>query len=359
MARSASVGLLLALLAGCATPSSDAPDSAPTDWEQDLARLDQAVKATATWADADPRAWTRRAAHAGALADRARHRGSLDDFAAAEAALDQAFAAAAEGSGPWLQKASLDASLHRFSAAQEAANKVLSGVVVSDEDRSVALGLLGRIALERDDLDLATEHLTAAHELDPTPTAWANLAVLEQKTGDLAAAEAHWRAASSACDCAGERFDGWVQLQRGLVHLDDDRPADALVWFTDAEARYSGDWVFQEHRAEALASTGQLAEADAEYARAIATVRDAEVLGAWAGVKRSLGEDELADSLIAEARAGFEAALDRFPEAAAGHAVDFFVEHGPAERALQAARADAEARPTADRLARVKELEAR
>lgn len=342
MARAAGVLAAVGLVgaAGCA----GAPP-VPTAWERDLATFDREIAAATAWAAAEPASWLREEHLADALATRARHRGSLDDFEAADAALERAFAAAAPGAGPWLAKARLDLSLHRFGAARAAAGRALDAVLVPDPVRGEALAVIGRAALEQGELDVARDALTRSAAAAASPLALANLAVLA--TAEGAPAEEAWVAAREACACPGSRFDGWVSLQQGLVWLDADQPARALPWFEDAAARYDGDWVFDEHRAEALAAVGRLEEADAVYVATLARVRDPEVLAARASVVARLGDPALADALIDEARAGFLDAMDRFPEAASGHAAEFFAAHGPPEAAAEAARIEATNRPRA------------
>lgn len=318
------VALVAAL--GCRSPAPVA--EIPTDWETDRALYDQLVEARETYAQANPRAWLRTASLAETYAERARHTGDLTDFAAAEVALEDAFEQAAEGSGPVLAQARLDLSLHRFDTAIAGAEQALGAILVSTSDQAAARSIVGRAALELGDVARAGGELQRAHELDPTSRTWADLAVWHTATGDLQEAELAWDEARATCLCAGSRFDGWVALQRGLVPLDAGDPAEALPWFELAMERYSGDWVFQEHAAEALAATGRLEEADALYATAIATVRDPEVLAAWAEVRRELGDPAGADALIREARIGFLQAEAMYPEAMSAHASAFFEAYG-------------------------------
>ena len=318
------VALLVALM-GCQTST---PALVETDWERDRQTLDQLVEARTDYAQADLRSWTRSGSLAATYAERARHTGNLDDFEAAEQALAQAFDHAVEGSGPLMEQARLDLSLHRFESAIGHAEQTLSAIVVSNSDRAAALSVIGRAAIELGQVERGGAALEQAHALAPTAASWADLAVYSTKIGDLDAADVAWSEARAVCLCSGSRFDGWIALQRGLVPLDGQDYTQALAWFEEAEARYSGDWVFQEHRAEALAALGRFEQADAVYAQSVATVRDPEVLGAWADVRLELGDEMGADALIREARVRFLQAESRYPEAMSAHAEAFFARHG-------------------------------
>lgn len=80
----------------------------------ELARVDRSLEQLRLRSEQDPGDWMIRSRRAAAYIDRAKLSGDYRDFASADAELENAFRIAAKGSGPWLARAKLDYTLHRF-----------------------------------------------------------------------------------------------------------------------------------------------------------------------------------------------------------------------------------------------------
>ena len=102
----------------------------------------------------------------------------------------------------------------------------------------------------------------------------------------------------------------------------------------------SGWYLVEEHIAEVVASQGDLERAVDMYRDILARVPNGEFYDALADVLQEAGKTEEARQARERARRAYNSDLEAFPEAAYGHAVDHFLVHGPAPKALELARAN-------------------
>lgn len=208
------------------------------------------------------------------------------DFRAAELAIDEA--------GLPVAKAHFDYLVHRFDAAAACrCDPALDADVAFQKGRY--------------------EEARRAYEaLPPTWDNLARLANLRAKLGDRKAAGRLYERAAEELTVKQMRDFAWIELQRGLVELGAGRPAKALEHYDRAGAAWSGWWLIDEHRAEALQLLGRTEEAVALYREVIARAPRPEVISALAAIVKS-------EELFAEAERGFQEELALYPEAAAGH----------------------------------------
>lgn len=326
------------------------------DWNAELQRLDSTIAATAERAGDQ---WMVLAELAGHHQMRARLTGDLDDYARAEDALAKGFSHAPEGAGPHLGRASLHFSLHRLDAVEP-------DLVMAERRVNPDKSLLARIRLMRARLDVergnyadAAAGYQEALSLDDTLQVHVAIAHHAWHTADWATAEAELDVAEGMYHGTWGEPRAWFHLLRGLMDLDRERYDEALAHYRDADFALADYWLVQEHIAEVLSLQGKYDKALALYTPAVERTGSPELMGAMAGTLAEMGRVQEAEDLIARATAGFEANLARFPEAAYGHALEHFLEHGTPEQALSLAEKNAALRPNGPALELLSEAYAR
>lgn len=333
---------IAALSAGAPTVTRHA--ATPSGYDVALAACGRRVSEAERLARAAPRSWIRRGELASAHLACGRLTGRYTSFAAAERAIDDAFALTGGRIGPWLVRAELSFTLHRFDAVERDLLVVERDARRRDDQETLAhaMALRGSLALERGRYDEARELLGASREIDPSHGVLARIAHLHVELGEPTIAEDWLDAAEAALPDGADDALAWVHLQRGLIDLERDDSSAALTHYQQADAAFGGWWLVQEHIAEAEAKLGRVPSAIARYRKLVAQTGDPELMDALAEL---LPADE-AQQLIVEARAIFESRLAEFPEATYGHALDHFLEHDPnPTRAVELAEKNAALRP--------------
>lgn len=338
--------LVTCLLVGCAS-SEVVPDlRADVDGYSDAVEdLDRQIAAAEALAGDD---WTIDARIASLRLIRARLVGGYGDYVHAQDALDDAFDKAVEGGGPHAVRARVLASLHRVDEAMADVDTARQRLLLSDRELA-SLDLLGA------ELRWSSgEHAEAAASVEaieadlPSFASAASVGHHRWHTLDDAGAERAFDAAEA--HLVGEsRFSrSWLHLQRGLLDLDRGRYDEALVHYRDADAALPGWWLVHEHIAEILVLTDRTSEAEVIYRDVVDRTDAPEFMDALAGLALDSGDTAEAESWIALADDRYEAQIAAFPEAAAGHALDHYLEFGSPERALEIARGNVENRPNAE-----------
>jgi tetratricopeptide (TPR) repeat protein len=289
--------------------------------------------------------WMAQADAAMAHAERARLTGEYEDYVAADALLDRAFAIAPAGAGPFLERASLDFTLHRLPRIEPALAAAERAILVDVPTRAAILSLRADVALQRGRLEEARRGFGAALSLHASPTGLTRLASWQWESGDLEGAEATYRKAASMSHAARGSQRAWTHLQLGLMDLEAGRLVDAMAHYRDANAMFPGWWLIEEHIAEVLALQGQIAPAMRMYRDLIARTHNPEFMDALARIHRARGEDAEAERWIQEARSIHTPRMELFPEAAWGHALDHFLEFGTAAEAVDLAKKNFALRP--------------
>jgi Tfp pilus assembly protein PilF len=137
----------------------------------------------------------------------------------------------------------------------------------------------------------------------------------------------------------------WYKLQRGIIAMSSGQFERARALFYRALKIMPDWWLAQEHLAEVSVYLGDTQTAMQMYDKVIAATGYAEFLTARAELLLQSGQADAANADLVAARAQFDARMALYPEAVAGHAVDFYLQHGPADRALALAEADYQRRP--------------
>ncbi|MEL6347955.1 MAG: hypothetical protein AAFV53_32915 [Myxococcota bacterium] len=323
--------------------TSAAPVSSPTGegaFAEELAAVDAALTAESRRADASPTSWTARAGVSALWRSRARLSGDDADYAMSDAALDEAFSVAVEGAGPFLERASLNATLHRFPQVAPDLDAASAAVLVDDGTAAAIATRRGELAWQQGDYDDAFAWIDASRTLDDTVGGAATAAFFAWRVGDFEAAEALYDEAEAQYHGTAAEPRAWVHLQRGLMDLERGQYEASLAHYLDADAELSGYWLIHEHVAEILVLQGEDAVAQAMYEEIVEATGAPEFMDALAELAQARGDDAEAQQWIDRASAAYEAQLAQFPEAAAGHALGHYLTFGPAEDAVALATAN-------------------
>ncbi len=324
-------------------PKKDVPT-----YEEELAGVTQSIEILEAREKKYPKQWIHIERLGNAYSTRARLTGNYDDYAKAEQALERSFAAAPGGSGPFLSRAELNYTLHRLdriSADLDAAEKK---VVRSKREQARHMGMRANLAFQQGRYAEALEHYQKTVELNRSSTNLAQLALYYWKTGDFDRAEELYTEAQSLYKGEASEPRAWLHLQLGLMDLDRGRYDDALAHYQIAGKHMPGYWLIDEHIAEIMTLTGKTDEAKALYEVIVARTGNPEFIDALAGIHHAAGDHEKVEELTANARAIYEKQLAQFPEAAAGHALEHFLEFGDdPKRTVTIAEANHKTRPNA------------
>ncbi len=273
----------------------------------------------------------------------ARLTGSLEEYKKAEKALDIAFTRAPENVGPFVSRAGLNFSLHRFSEVDADLDAADRKIIKNNREIAHLLGVRGDLALQRGDLEGAAQLYDDSIENAKTLSTFARKAILKSKTGQLTQADALLEDALKAGISAGKLDIAWAHLQLGIIDLDNGRTDDALKHFQDADRVFSGWYLIEEHIAECHAIKGELDIAEKMYRDIIARTEKGEFMDALADVMAEKGNEAESKKWRQMAAQAYEKDITLYPSAAYGHALDHYLSEDPA-RALEFARKNVELR---------------
>ncbi len=293
---------------------------------------------------------------ANALMQRGRLTGRYEDYARAESALDAAFAASPEGAGPFLTRAALNYTLHRLELVEPDLVRAESAVILGDDTRAAITGRRADLMLQRGQVGAAKTLYGQAQDLHTTSSGFSALAIAQSRLGE-------WEEAEMTLDAAAAAYHGlsveplaWIALQRGIFDLERERYQQALVHYDEALAIMPGWWLAEEHVAEILVLQGRGDEALALYEEIVDRTGLPEFMDCIAGVLMDAGDVEGAAGWRQRARVVYDAQLAHFPEAAAGHALQHYLDAGDSPGvAITLAEANAALRPNAEALALLSE----
>jgi tetratricopeptide (TPR) repeat protein len=171
------------------------------------------------------------------------------------------------------------------------------------------------------------------------------MAEYHHRTGQGAKAKSMLEEATKAVFKSPPMARALIRLRHGLLALHEGRPADALGHYRRADAIFSGWFLIREHMAKALAETGKVDEALAIYLEVIEFNADPAFMSAVADFYESRGDAEQVAQWRKKAAVAFDARVARYPQAMTGHALDYYLEHGAADKALRLAQQNHTLRP--------------
>jgi tetratricopeptide (TPR) repeat protein len=126
----------------------------------------------------------------------------------------------------------------------------------------------------------------------------------------------------------------------GIALLRSGNTEAAKRFFERAVERLPGYYLAEEHLAECEAALGETEAARSRYRRVIDQTGNPEFIAALASLEHAAGRHDDAKRLQTEALRGYEALLQRHPDAFGQHAAEFLIEVGEVERADALAQAN-------------------
>lgn len=309
-----------------------------------LAALDEGIQGHERMAAARADNWLDLERAALLYLQRARLSGDYDDYGRAEDALTRAFQRAPQGAGPLLTRASFNYAVHRVLRVEDDLRAVERWVVVSPDQREAIASLRADVAYHSGRYPEARRMYEELLGQRRSVGRLVALAQLEWKTNHFDRAQTLLDEAQRVAEGEPEESRAWLRMVRGMMESDRGRWEESLAQFREALRVRPGSWVIEEHVAEVLAWMGRHEEARLMYADLVARTQDPEFMDQLADLEARRGQTAQAQALIVRARTIYERRAARFPEATAGHAIEFFLKHAPA-RALELATLDRAARP--------------
>lgn len=260
------------------------------------------------------------------LLDRAKLTGRIPDYAAALRMLERTYAELGLDAGPNALAATVYAAVHRLDDAEEAIDRAEGRILGAN--RPALRAARGSLYLQRGMFEEA-ERLTAE---------------LPNHRAFVAAARADYDAAEEALDTIRfPRGRGLATLHftRGMFDFAQGRHDEALRHYQDADEAFRGWPLVWEHMAEVYQALGRLDLAEALYRRVVERTGSPSAMTMLA---LCVEPDEAAMWLRRAERTHRED-LALLPEAAAGHALDYFLHHGELGEALDLAMQNHALRP--------------
>ena len=249
-----------------------------------------------------------------------------------------------KASYPCMAHARLHFTLHRLRAASDALDACPSGVAPAE-----MAALRADIAFYTGRYQEAEAVYRALVNQVGLSQHYIRLALYRNKTGQPGEAAALLEAAEKRYHGVSATTKAWLKLQRGLLALDRGRFDEALAMYRAASDALPGWWLIDEHIAEVKRLSGDAAGAKSIYESVIARTGSPEFMDALASIKGGEGLRDDAIALRQRARAIYDARLRQFPEAAAGHALDHFLqERSDPATALALAQRNFATRPYGD-----------
>jgi tetratricopeptide (TPR) repeat protein len=349
---------LLSLPLACNRPAPAATESdsasevarAPAkQFADELAAIDTRLAGVLARAEASPKGWLVREQAAALYLARARLSGDYGDYAKAEARIEEAFRIAGDGVGPYFTRVSLDFTLHRLDRVAADLARIEQWAVLTASDRAALVAAHADLAFQQGRYAEALQGFERALADHEDVTNLARLALYRWKTGEFLRAEDLYHRALARLGAGAGEPGAWLHLQLGLMDLERGRWDEALAHYHDGAAELGGYWLIDEHIAEILTLQGKTDEALAAYADIVRRTGSPEFMDAVAAIHLAAGRPAEARPWIERAGKIYEAQLERFPEAAYGHALGHFLEFGedPA-RTVALAEANHRTRPNAE-----------
>jgi tetratricopeptide (TPR) repeat protein len=273
--------------------------STPMDYRAELGRMQKEISARKARALTPPIDVPVATRFVYRLYQRAILSGSPADLQAAESAIDHAIGAIGPLVELYLLKANLDFKLHRMAMA-EADVAALERFAADAQVIALKAGL----AFQRGGYAEARKGYLSALEKNPSWDNFARLAYWESKFGDVEIADKLYAQAQNELSAKEMRSYAWVELERGLLHLDRARYQKTAAHYDRADKAYSGYWLVDERRAELLGAERKFNQAAALYRNLIARAARPELQHALGDLLAFMGKPDQAkpwhDAALAE-----------------------------------------------------------
>ena len=296
--------LILAAVASLAVVVASVLNKAPTDYEIELATIENDILSTKTSAPSGSAVRALRLVYLHYL--KASLTGRFDDFNVAETETANAIHKLGSSDDLYLVRANLNYTFHRLDEATH------------DLDRLSSLAASPRAQVLRTNIDLqqgkyadARRGYESVIQAERTWDNLARLAYLESKIGDSLAADRLYLEAQDEITAKDMRAYAWVEVQRGLLDLRQGRHEEAWTHYRHADKAYSGYWLIEDHMAELLGARGKYGEAIARYQSVVAHAPRPEFQQAVGDLYALMGQPERARPWHEQALAAYLASALR------------------------------------------------
>ncbi len=308
-------------LAPAAAPAPVESEEPPSDFARELARVDEKIAAAGEGALRPPTDTERVTTWLDAGYRRALLTGDLVALERVEPLIDAGIALVPHPGDLWLLKARLAFHLHRLADVA----RILDAVAPA-RDSAEGQTLLADLDFQHGRVGEAAARYEAVIEKHRSWAALAGLAWLHVGRGDAARADRLYAEAADELTAKEMRSFAWLELQRGVLDLAHGRHAEADAHYARAASAYSGWWLVDEHRAEALAAQGDLEGAAALYETIVADVPRPELHQALGQLYALMELPGRARSQFVRARAGYLDSVRRGGVHYFHHLADFYAE---------------------------------
>jgi tetratricopeptide (TPR) repeat protein len=296
-----------------------------------------------------PPDWLHEEGLARALMAKSRLSADYGDLAEAVKVIEAAQARAPASAGPSLTAAVIAMMAHRLDKAEAALAIADASVVPADAaEQAETAGLHGDIAFYRGDLAAARTWYDRAEHWQPGPGVAYRHASLAKATGKFDEAIRQFQSADPSPLKSSPFQHANTALQIGAVEQARGNYQAAAQWCATADRLFPGFWLFEAHRAQSLAISGDLAGAIAAMREVAKKTPSPEVMDALAMLLRADGRAAESRQWAERAGAIWAIRISQLPEAAYGHALEHELVFGTPKRALSLARANLGARPSGE-----------
>jgi tetratricopeptide (TPR) repeat protein len=300
-ARSALIAVLVAVVAVLWLGPRLRSAARPTDFDREMARIDNDLSALGPHGLEAPDTATR-------LAFRLYHRATLtaqpDDFASVQTAVDRAL-------DRWpiadlrLLRATVDLRFHRLEDARRNLDPIAD---IGGDDVQL---LLADIALQSGAVAEARRTVDAIVARHPTWDARSRLAWMLAREGDIEGADRQYAEAEADLTAKEMRACAWVELQWGQMYFARGRYELARRHYDRARRAYSGYWLHDEYEAEMLGALRDFDHAVARYQEAIARAPRPDLFQQLGDLYLAMGRPSQAREWHDRALSGYLASVTR------------------------------------------------
>ncbi len=295
-----------------------------TTYATHVRELDRWIDGLMARVQAHPDSYLTYESLANAYRNRAQFTGAYIDFQRATECMEHSFAVAGAGTGPYLSRAQLNASLHRYPLI-DADLRAASGGYNDQKKAAAIVALTGSSAFYCGRYDDALEDYRRALELDRSPTNLFALADARASIGDRDGSELLLDEAERLAVDSDVVTRAWLAVQRGVLALDRGRWDEAEQRYRQADSILSGWWMVESRLAELAALRGDSAAAITAYRDLVKRTGKPELMDALSTLLRADGQEADAARWAETARVAYAALLSDHPEAAYGHALDHYL----------------------------------
>ncbi len=290
-----------------------------------LRELDAQVEAARVRTRRDQHSWLALQSLAESYRERALFSGTTIDLTRAESALTQSFTLAGAQAGPFLSRAQLSATLHRYQTIAADLHAATDIIPYDNHQHAAVVSLRAGVAFACGRYTEAFAAYREALAQRRTPMTLFAFADAMAATGDANAAEDLIIDAENLAREEPPATRAWLALQHGVYALDRGQWAQAEAHYSRAQAMLSGWWLIDARVAELTALKGDIDGAIPCYEQLAKRTGKPELMDALAQLLHQQNRPIEAAHWTELAGRAYDDLLAGQPEAAYGHALDHYL----------------------------------